>query len=52
MTLGTLLRESGDVEYSYLHSLKTFKQDWSSHHTEAGLESDLTQIKAWYTKLD
>jgi DinB family protein len=52
VTLGTLLRESGDVEYSYIQSLKTFKQDWSSHHTEAGLESDLTQIKAWYSTLD
>jgi len=50
--LGGLLRESGDVEYSYIQSLKTFKQDWSSHHTEAGLESDLTQIKAWYPTLD
>lgn len=50
--LGRLLRESGDVEYSYMQSLKTFKQDWSSHHTEAGLESDLTQIKAWYCMLD
>ena len=52
VTLGTLLRESGDVEYSYIQSLKTFKQDWSSHHTEAGLQSDPTQIKAWYSILD
>ena len=52
VTLGTLLRESGDVEYSYIQSLKTLKQDWSYHNTEAGLESDLTQIKAWYLMLD
>ncbi len=52
VTLGRLLRESGEVEYSYIHSLKTFKQDWSSHHTDAGLESDLPQIKAWYATLD
>jgi hypothetical protein len=50
--LGRLLRESGDVEYSYLQSLKTLKEDWSYHNTQAGLESDLTQIKAWYHTLD
>jgi uncharacterized damage-inducible protein DinB len=52
MTVGALLREDGEVEYSYLQSLKTFKEDWSYHNTEAGLESDLTQIKAWYHTLD
>jgi hypothetical protein len=50
--LGALLRESGDVEYSYLQSLKTFKQDWSHHNREAGMESDLMKIKAWYQELD
>ncbi|MGI8690430.1 MAG: hypothetical protein ACR2M3_17765 [Thermomicrobiales bacterium] len=50
--LGALLRESGDVEYSYLQSLKTFTQDWSYHNVEAGMESDLMRIKAWYQALD
>ena len=50
--MGALLREDGEVEYSYLQSLKTFKEDWSYHNTEAGLEGDLTQIKAWYHMLD
>ena len=49
--LGALLRESGDVE-SYLQLLKTFKQDWSYHNREAGMESDLMKIKAWYQALD
>ena len=52
MTLGTLLREVGNIEYSYIQSLKTFKQDWSHHNTEAGLESSLTQFKSWYQTLD
>jgi hypothetical protein len=52
MTLGALLREDGEVEYSYIQSLKTLKEDWSYHNTEAGLESDLTQIKAWFHTLD
>jgi hypothetical protein len=29
MTLGALCREIGEIEYSYLESLKTLKQDWS-----------------------
>jgi len=52
MTLGMLLREIGDIEHSYIQSLQTFKQDWSYHNTEAGLESSLTQLKAWYQTLD
>jgi uncharacterized damage-inducible protein DinB len=52
MTLGALLREMGDIEYAYIQSLKTFKQDWSYHNTEAGLESSISQIKAWYQTLD
>jgi hypothetical protein len=50
--LGALLREVGDVEYSYIQSLKTFKQDWSYHNTDAGIESDLEELKAWYPTLD
>lgn len=52
VSLGTLLRAAGDVEYSYIQSLKTFKQDWSYHNTEAGLESDVEKLKAWYPTLD
>ena len=52
MTLGMLLREIGDIEHSYTQSLQTFKQDWSYHNTQAGLESSLTQLKAWYQTLD
>lgn len=50
--LGTLVRKMGDLEYSYIQSLKTGVRDWSSHHTEAGLESDLTLLKAWFQALD
>ncbi|MBE3561962.1 MAG: DinB family protein [Ktedonobacteraceae bacterium] len=52
MTLGELLRESGDIEYSYNQSLKTFKQDWSYHNTEAGLESSVARLKTWFATLD
>ena len=52
MTLGGLLREMVEVEYSYIQSLKTFKQDWSYRNTEPGLEKSVAKLKAWYQKLD
>ncbi len=52
MTLGVLVRRMGDLEYSYIQSLKTGVQDWSYHNTEAGLESDITRLKTWFQALD
>ena len=52
MTLGELVRRMGDLEYSYIQSLKTGVRDLSYHNTEAGLESDITRLKAWFQALD
>jgi hypothetical protein len=52
MTLGALWREMGEVEYSYIQSLKTFKQDWSYRNAEAGLDTSIAKLKAWYQTLD
>ena len=52
MSLGALCREMGDIEYSYIQSLKTFKQDWSYHNDDVVLENSLTAIKTWYQLLD
>jgi hypothetical protein len=52
VTLGALCRESGDVEYSYIQSLKTFKQDWSYHNETPGIETSVTQLQAWYQRMD
>ena len=52
MTLGELCREMGEVEYSYVQSFKNFKQDWSYRNTEAGIESSVSQLKAWFETLD
>ena len=52
ISLGALCREIGDVEYAYIQSLKTFTQDWSYHNTEAGLETSVTRLSAWYEELD
>jgi hypothetical protein len=51
MTLGALCRQMGEVEYSYIQSLKTFKQDWSYRNSDAGLESSVAQLKAWFQTL-
>jgi len=52
MTLGALCREMGEVEHSYLESLKTLKQDWSYRNDEAGLEGSVARLKAWYATMD
>lgn len=52
VTLGALCRESGDVEYSYIQSLKTFTQDWSYHNETPGIEGSVAQLKAWYQQMD
>ena len=52
MTLGDLSREMGEVEYSYIQSLKTFRQDWSYRNREAGLESSVARLNAWFQTLD
>jgi uncharacterized damage-inducible protein DinB len=52
ITLGALCREMGEIEYSYVQSLKTFKQDWLYRNTEAGLESSVARLKAWFQTLD
>ncbi|HEY7343549.1 MAG TPA: DinB family protein [Ktedonobacterales bacterium] len=52
VTLGALCRESGDVEYSYIQSLKSFQQDWSYHNETPGIKTSVAQLKAWYQQMD
>jgi len=52
VTLGAVCRESGDVEYSYIQSLKTFKQDWSYHNETSGIETSVAQLRSWYQQMD
>lgn len=50
--LGALCREMGDVEAAYVRSLHTMTLDLSQHASDAGIESSVAQIKAWYATLD
>lgn len=52
MTLGALCREMGEIEHSYIQSMKTFTQDWTYRNTDPGMGSSVSQIKAWYDALD
>lgn len=52
MSLGALFRESGDIEYSYIQSLKTFSQDWSYANSEPGIETSVGQLETWFQTLD
>lgn len=52
MTLGELLRENGEIEYTYIQSLKTFKTDWSYRNTEDGMTTHLSKLTAWFETLD
>jgi uncharacterized damage-inducible protein DinB len=52
ITLGALFREMAETEYSYIQSLKTLKQDWTSSSTNASMETSLDRIKAEYQALD
>jgi hypothetical protein len=50
--LGTLCREIGEVEYSYIQSFRTFELDFSYRVNKASFEESVDQLKAWYRDLD
>jgi len=52
MTLGALYREMGEVEYAYIQSLKTLKQEWSYRTSDADLVGSVAQLGAWFHTLD
>ncbi len=51
-TLGELCKEMGEVEYSYIESIKLFKHVWSYRNPEAGLTNSVDHLKTWYKQLD
>lgn len=52
MTFGALCRQMGEIEHSYIQSLKTLKQEWSYHHPEGEVANDVARLKAWFQTLD
>jgi uncharacterized damage-inducible protein DinB len=51
-SLGELCREMAEIEYIYIQSFKTYKQDWSYRPTEADIATSVERLKAWYKVLD
>jgi len=51
-SLGALCREIGEVEYSYIESLKTFRQDFAYRNADPRLESSVAALSSWYAELD
>ena len=52
MTFGALCRQMGETEHAYIQSLKTLKQEWSYHHSEADVASHVARLKEWFQTLD
>ncbi len=52
MPLGALIREMGEIEYAYIDSLKTLKQDWSYRNTDPAVGQTVAGLKAWLQSLD
>ena len=52
VTLGALCKEIGEVEYAYIQSFKTFKQDFSYRNEEEGLDQSVERLTDWFKALD
>lgn len=52
LTLGALCREMGEVQYSYIESFKTLKQDWSYRTDNTGVANSVSQLRVWFAQLD
>jgi hypothetical protein len=42
----------GEIEHSYIQTLRTLRQDWSYRNTDADLVSNVARLKAWFQALD
>ena len=52
VSLGALCREIGEIEHSYVESLRTFRQNFGYRNPDPLLESSVTALTAWYADLD
>ena len=50
--LGELCVEIGEIEQSYIDSFKTFTQNFTYRHAEAGMADSVARLTAWYEALD
>jgi len=50
--LGALCREIGEIEYTYVESFRTFRQDFSYRNPDPELEHSVAALSAWFAELD
>lgn len=51
-TLGELCEEMGHIQQVYIHSFKTFKQDWGYRASQMEATNSVASLHAWYKKLE
>lgn len=51
-TLGALCREIGEIEHTYIESLRTFRQDFGYRNPDPRLEGSVAVLRAWFDDLD
>ena len=51
-TLGELCLDIGNTERMYIDSFKTLKMAWGTSGAEAGVETSVARLKAWYKAMD
>lgn len=52
MSLGSLCRQMGDVEFAYIDSFKTLKMDFAYRTNHEQVEHEVTALKVWYAQLE
>jgi hypothetical protein len=52
VTLGGLCREMGEIEYSYIESLRSFRLDLSYRHSDDRVATSVAALTSWYEQLD
>lgn len=51
-TLGELVEELGYHQQVYIHSFRTFKQEWAYRDSHPIIPDRVENLKAWFTMLD
>jgi hypothetical protein len=45
-----LCREIGEIEYAYVESFRTFRQDFGYRNLDPRLEKSVAALSAWYAE--
>ncbi len=51
-SLGALCREIGEIEHSYVESLRTFRQDFNYRNPDPLMDKSVGALTSWYAELD